>query len=216
MAAVRKPVKLPCAPRACALHARFSPDGGDAADALAFTHFWLAAQGESQSRANRKQAGERRALAQKRAAWHKTRPLFVKVLRGQLSPQAAGRRLQKLLPDRELRRWVIERWLQPTQTTPEALKESEEELARRDAEIKEAEHLLEALHCVRQGLSTLAEAAHAGSARAAAHLAAAADEAVGFLHLETARQPGLFRPIARKQLAWPVRAADEPGGRSRR
>ncbi|HEY9172795.1 MAG TPA: hypothetical protein VI136_10970, partial [Verrucomicrobiae bacterium] len=151
MAAKRKTVKLPCAPRSCALHARFSPDGGDAADALAFADFWLAAQGESQSRASRKQAGEQRAWDQKRAAWNKTRPIFVKVLRGQLSSEAAGRRLQKLLPNRELRRWVIERWRQPTQTTPEAPKESEQDLARRDAEMKVAERLLQALHRIHQG-----------------------------------------------------------------
>jgi hypothetical protein len=192
-------------------HARFTPEGPDGSDRLAFFDFFLAAicrAGELKD----KELGKRKSrFAKLQAARRRADPILIKVLHNQIPVEMAIQKIKRLVPDKEMLQQLFDVWEKKVNAKPEQVAKEKEDIASRELEIAKSGRLHKARKAILDGMTTLAEAAEAGDAKAVEYLAEAAIETTGLLHIVERKQPRLLGTIARGRMLWPVLASSELG-----
>ena len=202
---------MPKAPRTFNLNARFTPAGPEENDARTFREFWLAAKQQTQ-KLRAKELKQREArLKELQAADRKTRPVIRRVLRDEISAEAAGRKIGRLVPDKELAGELFDHWQKAAAATPETCAELDRNIQQGEADLRRLTPLRKADKAVHAGLWVLVEAAMAGDVDAAKDLAEAAISATSWLQMAERVCPEVFGRLARMRTEWPVLADEEPG-----
>ena len=192
-------------------HARFTPDGPDAIESTAFMHFWLAAVDRIHQLQGKQLAQRKKQVARFLAARRIADPILIKALRNEIPMEFAAQKVKRLVPDKEMLRKLFDVWDKATRATPEQAAKDKEDIERREQEIAHSERLHKARKAIVGGLTTLAEATGAGDAEAAKILAEATIQASVLLGITERRHPELLKPVARKEMMWPVLASEEAG-----
>jgi hypothetical protein len=221
----RKSVLTPRRPRTINLYARFTPDGPEASDRLAFIEFFTAATDRVQelkkkelSRREAEMVQRKARLAKLECANRKVMPILAKAMNNRIPVGVAARRIKSLVPDTTLLKELFEVLSRAVVATPEQVAKQtrtiarrEAKLARDEADLDRSSRLLKWRGAIHDGLSRLAKAATAGDLDAAKGLAGAATDATGLLFAVERLHPELLRPMARGQMYWPVLASEEAG-----
>lgn len=200
-----------CAARSIQLAARFTPEGPEPKGQTAFMEFWLAARQralEARSRELKKRETELKKFI---TAKDKALPVIRQAMRGSVPPEAAGRKLIRLLPEKAHRKKLLNIVSVALKRTPAEEQRNRAEIERQEAEWAKAETRLRAVKKINDGLEDLATAAQAADVAAMEDLAQAAKSATALLGLTARAHPSAMRAIQRRELRWPVLAGGKPG-----
>lgn len=203
--------KISIVSRSFRLHARFTSDGPEPKDANAFREFYREAKSRAQaiqSRALKKREAELTALLD---ADEKTRSILGKVMRDEMSPDEAGRKVRRLVPDRKVAEALFEHWRSALEATTKAPTKEPMDIASEEADLLRRTRLSKADNALHKSLWHLADAAMAGDEDAARSLADAAVSASSLLGYAVSAHPEVFRRLARLRTQWAVLADEELG-----
>lgn len=198
-------------PRVVNLHSSFAPDGGPEEDPLSFFEFWLACNERLHALKARNLTRRKRASAGFRQLAKKVGPVFRRMMRDEISPAEAARKIKHLVKDDTQRLQVLDYWADIYRTTPEELEQHKLEIAQAEASQARDGKILAAREAVTRAVAELREMAMAGDEKAAAALVEAASLpglAVGAL--EHHQRPMMER-IARRETVWPILTDGKPG-----
>lgn len=197
--------------RVFSFQARFTPDGPDATETTAFSDFWFAALDRIHRLKRKKLSHEKTQFAKLQAAKRKADPFLIKALRDEIPVELAAQKVKRLVPDKEMLLKLFDVWDKAVKATPEQVAKDKMDIERQEREIARSERFHKARNAIVSGLTILAEATDAGDAEAAKNLAEAAIQASVLLAIAEKKRPELLKPIARKEMMWPVLASEEVG-----
>jgi len=201
--------------RTFSICARFTPNGPDLLDRMSFIEFRHEAYSYSLKIRAKEQAQREKRFKELVKAKRRTEPVIKKFLSDKLSPDAAARRIKRLIPNKRVAREVLDHWSHIVSVKLEDKAGQKERLAREEADIHRRGVLLKANRIIHDNIEVLCQAATGGDADAAKLLAEVAILATDLLHSVGDSQSELPREIARWQTKWPVFAFDEPGWQRR-
>ena len=169
----------------------------------------MAAENEIRKLKNKDLARRKEQVSRLQSARRKSDPILVKLLRNEMSTEAAVKKFRRLIPDKELAKEIFDIWDKAMKQTPEESEKAKAEMAREEIELAESERLFRSQKAIHGGISTLAEAARAGDLLAVKYLVEAAVNAIAQLDIAELQSSEAVQSVAKSVTHWPVLANDE-------
>jgi len=184
----------------------FTPQGENKNDLLQFVEFWTEATERVQRERSRKLARERKQQLRLHEAMDKLAPIIQATLKGAHDIASASSKVEELVPDKELRRKVVDKYAKWLTNSAEDTERTKEDFAQMEADIHRREKINKAHEKAQSGILELSQAARDGDVDAANDLVTVATLAAVLLSSAELAKADIFKSIARERTHWPVMA----------